>query len=140
MRICIIGAKERDTTADGKYVVELMRAIKARTPSVIFVTMLTHLGIGKYMRDACSVKDPITKKQEFALIDSTVRIFANNLPRPELAQIFMARNATPYELSDMLYYLASEERRGPMEDLLQRFIDGGRPYKILCPGDPIELL
>jgi hypothetical protein len=140
MRICIIGAKERDTTADGEYVVELMRAIKARTPSVIFVTMLTHLGIGKYMRDACAVKNPVTNKLEFALIDSTVRIFATGLSRSELAQIFMARNATPYELSDMLYYLASEERRGPMEDLLQRFIDGGRPYKVLGPGQPIELI
>lgn len=140
MRICIVGAKERDTDADGKYAVQLMRAIKEKTPNVLFITMLTHVGIGRYIRSASEARDPVTGQHEFALIDSTVRLFTKNLSRSDLSQIFIARNATPYELSDMLYYLASEERRGPMEDLLQRFIDGGRPYKILRPGDPIEVI
>jgi hypothetical protein len=140
MRICVVGAKERDTKADGEYAVQLMRAIKEKTPNVLFITMLTHIGIGRYIRAAAEVRDPATGQFEFALIDCTVRLFTKNLSRSDLSQIFIARNATPYELSDMLYYLASEERRGPMEDLLQRFIDGGRPYKLLRPGDPIEVI
>jgi hypothetical protein len=142
MRVCIIGAKERDTTADSEYVVNLMRAIKAATPNVIFITTLTHMGIGKFVRAACAVKDPVTNKHEFNLIDANVHIFvpSSALSKSDLAQIFMARNATPFELSDMLYYLATDARRGPMEDLLQRFIDHKRPYKILYPDDPIEVI
>jgi hypothetical protein len=142
MRVCVVGAKERDTDADDKYVVTLMRAIKAVTPNVIFVTTLTHMGIGKFVRAACAVKDPVTNAHEFDLITADVHMYVptSKLPKTDLAQIFMARNATPFELSDMLYYLATDARRGPMEELLQRFIDHKRPYKILYPDDPIEVL
>lgn len=139
MRVCVVGAKERDTAEDEKYVVGLMEAIKDHTPNVIFVTMLTHMGIGKFIRDVAKKQDA-QGRHKYLLIDASVRVFAPHLSKTEVSDIYLARNATPFEMSDMLYYLAAEDRRGPMENLLQRFVEAKRPYKVLMPGDPIEVL
>lgn len=139
MRVCIVGAKERDTAEDEKYVVDLMEAIKGRTPNVIFVTMLTHMGVGKFIREVAKKTDA-QGRHKYLLIDASVRVYAPHLSKSEVADIYLARNATPFEMSDMLYYLAAEDRRGPMENLLQRFADAGRPCKVLLPGDAVEVL
>ena len=115
-----------------------MDAIVKATPGCVFVTSLSHLGVGRYIREKCLEK--VNGRFKFQLVDCNVRTYAADLSKSELAAVYIARNATPYEMSDVLYYLASEDRRGPMEDLLQRFIDGGRPTKVMLPGDPIEVI
>lgn len=139
MRVCIVGAKERDTEEDRQTVSDLMELISANQPGCLFITMLTHVGVGKFIREKCLERDS-NDRFRFALIECNVRTYAQNLSKAELAQIYLARNGTPFEMSDVLYYLASEERRGPMEDLLERFSLAGRPVKVLMPGEPLELI
>ena len=73
----------------------------------------------------------------YSLIECDVRIYARGMSKPDLAQVYLARNATPFELSDILIYLASEDRRGTMEELLERFLNAHRPAIVLHPGDPL---
>jgi len=139
MRVCIVGAKERDTESDRRTVCDLMEQISEQSSGCLFITMMTHVGVGKFIREKCLERDA-NDRYRFALIECNTRVYAQNLAKSELAQIYLARNGTPFEMSDVLYYLASEERRGPMEELLQRFIDAGRPVKVLMPGDDLELI
>lgn len=136
MKIAIVGAKERDTDEDRVLVSALMEQIVAEAPHTVFVAALTHMGVGRYVKEK-AIEQDTDGHYKFALIECSVRIFAQGLSKSDLAQIYLARNGTPYELSDMLIYLAAEDRRGTCEELLERFVQAGRPTLILMPGDPI---
>ena len=90
------------------------------------MTTLTHIGVGMFVRQKCMERDH-NDQPRYALIECTVRVFARSLSKSELAQIYLARNATPFETSDIMIYLASEDRRGTMEDMLERFQRAARP-------------
>jgi hypothetical protein len=136
MKIVIVGAKERDTQEDRQLVCDLMDRIASEAPHTTFVAALTHMGVGRFVKDY-----GLTKNADncylFQVIECSVRIYAQALSKSELAQIYLARNATVSELGDMLIYLASEDRRGTCEDLLERFTATKRPTLVLMPGDPV---
>jgi hypothetical protein len=136
MRICIVGSKERDMPEDRALVHELMERIVGEVPHIVFVTVMTHMGVGKFVRDKCLEKDA-NGQYRFALIECSVRIHARSLSKTEAAQIYLARNASPFEMSDMMVYFASEDRRGTCEDILERFQVAGRPAVVMMPGDSI---
>jgi hypothetical protein len=134
MNIAVVGSKERDTEEDRQLVSSLLEQLVLEAPHSVFVTALSHIGVGRFVRDKCLEKDN-AGRYRFALIECTVRIYAASLSKSELSQIYLARNATPFETADMLIYLASEDRRGTMEDLLDRFTRAGRPTLVLMPGE-----
>lgn len=136
MKIAIVGSKERDTEEDRQLVASLLEQLVLEAPHSVFVTALSHIGVGKFVRDKCLEKTELGRYR-FALIECSVRIYAQSLSKSELSQIYLARNATPFETADMLIYLASEDRRGTMEDLLERFQRAGRPALVLMPGEKI---
>ena len=137
MKVAIVGAKERDTEEDRRVVDKLIEQIAAEAPHTVFVTMMTHLGVGKFVKDKILLRDPGDGHYLYSMIECSVRVYARGMAKPDLVQIYLARNATPFEMSDMLIYLASEDRRGTCEELLERFEKSGRPTLVLGPGDPI---
>lgn len=136
MKIAIVGAKERDTQEDRRLVERIIEQVAAESPHTVFVGMMTHLGVGSYVKDKCLEKDTLGRYR-FSMIECSVRVFARGLSKPDLSQIYLARNATPAELADMMIYLASEDRRGTCEDLLERFEKAGRPVLVLGPSDDL---
>lgn len=136
----IVGAKERDTDEDRALVGDLMEKAAVYYPGCLFITMLTQVGVGKFVKEKCLEKDG-RGDFKFQFVACDVRLFAKNLSKAESAQIYIARNATVFELGQVFYYFASEDRRGTMENLIMdRVAPAGLPYKVLLPGDPIELI
>ena len=136
MNIAIVGARERDTEEDRELVGKLMEQIAVEAPRSTFVAALTHIGVGRFVKDKCLEKDD-QNNYRFALIECQTRIYSRSMSKSDLAQVYLARNATPFEISDFLIYLASEDRRGTMEDLLDRFLAAHRPVLLLKPGDAL---
>jgi len=136
MKLVIVGAKERDTEEDRLFVHALMDQIAAEAPHTTFVTALTHMGVGRFVKEYGLTKNA-DNRYIFQIVECSVRIYAQDLSKPELAQIYIAKNATVAELGDMLIYLASEDRRGTCEDLLSRFEALRRPTLVLMPGDAL---
>ena len=136
MYIVIAGARERDTDEDRDYVNFLIEQIQQEAPHTIFVGTLTHTGVGRYVREKCLERDG-EGRYRFALIECSVKIFAQGLAKSDLATIYLARNATPFEMADALIYLASEDRRGTVEELKTRFDKAGRPVLVLAPGQAV---
>lgn len=137
MKVVIVGAKERDTIEDRDLVCRLVEKIAAEAPRTIFVGSMTHVGVGRFLKDKCLEHDPVSGRYRYVLVDCSVRVFAQGLSKADMSQIFLARNATPLEIGDLLIYLASEDRRGTCEDLVDRFVKAGRPVVILAPGEPL---
>lgn len=131
-----MGAKERDTEEDRRVVDLLIEKVAVEAPHTVFVTMMTHTGVGKFVKDKILQRDS-AGRYSYSMIECEVRVYSRSMAKPDLAQIYLARNATPFEVSDMMIYLASEDRRGTCEELLERFQRGGRPTLVLEPGDPI---
>jgi hypothetical protein len=136
MRIAIVGAKERDTEEDRQLVAALMDKITAEAPYTVFVAMMTHTGVGRFVKDKALCKDA-DGRYGHRMVECSVRVFAKGMSKSELVELYLARNATPFELSDMLIYLASEDRRGTCEELLERFEKANRPVLVMHPGDPV---
>ena len=132
----MVGAKERDTEEDRLLVEKLVEQISSEAPHTVFVGMMTHIGVGRFLKDKILRRDG-NGSFSFSMIECSVRVFARGMSKSDLVQIYLARNATPFEISDMLIYLASEDRRGTCEELLERFHHAGRPVLVLMPGDPL---
>lgn len=113
-----------------------MQQIDAEAPHTVFVTMMTHAGVGRFVKDICLLKDDFGRTR-YMMVECAVRIYAQGMSKNDMAQIYLARNATPAEMADMLIYLASEDRRGTCEDLLLRFQQSGRPVLVLMPDEPL---
>lgn len=139
MNVTIVGAKERDTPKDMEQVEELMELAHAYYPSCTFVTMLTHVGIGKAVKDFALAKSE-QGEFKYQLVVCEVRVYASNLSKSENKGIYIARNATLFELCDMAYYFGMPDRRGTLEDFITRLDEAKRPYKIFMPGEAIELI
>jgi hypothetical protein len=140
MNVVVVGAKERCTEEDRELVNELLEKVAAACPNCVFVTMLTHVGVGKYVKEKCLEKNK-QGQFRFQLIECTMRLFARQLSKSDVSSIYIARNATVFELGDAFYYFAGEDRRGTMEELFeQRVIPSGRPYRVFAPGEGITLI
>lgn len=140
MNCVIVGSKERDTEEDRALVGELMEKAAAYYPNCLFVTMLTSVGVGLFVKQKCTEKNGAGKFR-FQCVACDVKIYASNLTHAESSAVYLARNATVFELGSLFYYFASEDRRGTMEDLIMnRVAPAGLPYKIFAPGDPVELI
>jgi hypothetical protein len=141
MNIVIVGAKERDTPADRELVNELLDELHKKYPGMLVVTMATHMGIGKFVHEKCLERTPGKNEHKFQLCEVDTRILAKYLSKSEVAEIYLSRNATLFELGNMFYYFASASRRGTIEELLDnRVIPSGRPFKVFLPDDPISLI
>lgn len=136
MYIVIAGARERDTDEDRAYVCALIEQIHREASHTIFIGTLTHTGVGRFVREKCLERDS-EGRYRFALIECSVKIFAQGLAKTDLAGIYLARNATPFEMADALIYLASEDRRGTVEELKLRFDRAARPVLVLAPGEAL---
>jgi hypothetical protein len=141
MNIVIVGARERTSEEDKLLVCDLVEGINKKYPQTVFVTAYSPEGVGKFVKDKCSERHTATGEHRFQLVLCDVWLYAKGLTRVEASTIYVARNATLFELGDMFYYLADRSRRGTMEDLINnRVIPASRPYKVLLPGDGLELL
>src|ERR1035437_5159832 len=137
MKIVIIGAKERNTPEDRQAVNALIEMAAVAYPGCVLITMLTHEGVGLFVKAKCLEGAPDFKYQ---LVEISVRLYAKNLSKNEVSESYLARNASMFEVGDCFIYLASESRRGMIEELIpERVIPSGRPYRILLPGDKLEL-
>jgi hypothetical protein len=136
--VVIVGAKLRDAPEDKAVVCALMELAAKRYPNCCFVTMLTSMGVGSFVKQKCLEKDSLDRFR-FQLIECNVRLYASNLSQSESSTIYIARNATVYEMGDVFLYLAMPDRRGPLEDLIDRAVRGERPYRVFLPGDELTL-
>jgi hypothetical protein len=135
----MLGAKERDTDEDRELVQTLMQMCRKKYGHCMFVSLDQQMGVGQFLRQLCQEKDSHNRYVHQLILCGT-RLFAVDLPKAELVPIFMARNATLFELGDVFIYLANEERRGTIEELIQdRVKPSGRPYVVLEPGDAARI-
>jgi hypothetical protein len=137
MNICVVGAKERNTPQDKELVAELINKLAQEFPNPVFITMLTHTGVGRFVKEHCIEKRP-DGKFKWQLITVDFRLYAVGLSQAELSQVYIARNASPFELGSAFVYFANSTRRGTMEDLIQRAEKAGIPNRIFMPGEPIS--
>jgi len=138
MKIVIVGSKDRCSEEDRALVHELIEMAGKAYPSCLFITMLTHEGVGLCTKQKCLEKGS-NDNFRFQLVEINVRLYAKLLSKSEVSSIYIARNATMFELADAVIYLANHERRGMVEDLIQRIIAAGRPYIVLLPGEKAKL-
>jgi hypothetical protein len=138
MNCVVIGAKDRNTPEDRVLVDELLDKLSDMYPNAIFVTMLTHTGVGRFVKEKCLQKYP-DGRFRFQLIACDFRLYAVGLSQSELAQIYLARNASPFELGDCFCYFASQNRKGTMEALVERAQKSGRPFRVFLPSEKITL-
>ena len=136
MNILIVGARERDTEEDRQTVCTLMDRLDAEAPRSTFVSMLTHTGVGRFVKEKCLERDD-QGSFRFSFIEFSTRVYSHSQSKSDLSKLYLARNASPFEYGDVLIYLASEDRRGTMEDMLDRFLDAHRPVIILRPGEQL---
>jgi hypothetical protein len=136
MTIVVVGAKERNTPEDEKQVGELIEQLAVEYANPLLVTLLTHTGVGRFVKSKC-LERRADGNFRFQLIACDFRLYAVNLSQPELAQIYIARNASPFELGDAFCYFASLSRRGTMENMIARAQEQGRPFRVFLPGQPI---
>lgn len=140
MVIVIVGAKDRTGPQEQADVNQLIELCAAAYPGCLFVTMLTQdESVGKFVREKCAERDS-RGNYRFKLVEANLRVYASNLSKSEVSQIYISRNATVFELGNVFYYFAGNSRRGTMEDLVQRVEKAGMPLKIFLSGDPVKLL
>ena len=139
MNVVIVGAKNRDTQEDKDQVLKLLDEAAKHYPNCVFVTMLTHVGVGKFVKERCLEKGA-RNGFRYQLIECATRLFCQQFSKNELSAIYIARNATVHELGDVFYYFAAEDRRGTMEDLIERAERSGRPCCVMLPGEEFKLL
>jgi len=139
MIVVIIGAKERKEEEDRAIVYNLMQLAATTYPSCVFATVLTHEGVGQFVKEKCLEKDD-RHNFRYQLVECVLHLYAKFLNKAEVSQIYLTRNATLFELGDIFVYLAGRDRKGMMEDLIvNRVIPAGRPCVILGPGEPARL-
>lgn len=135
MTIVIVGAKERNTQTDRELVYALIDLAAKRYPSCIFVTTMSGVGVGKFVKEKCLEKNS-RQEYKYQFIDVDLRIYATGLSPAEASMLYIARNATLFELGDVFLYLGTDVRRGPLEDLIQKRVEpSGRLYRVFLPGD-----
>lgn len=139
MRVAIVGAKDRCTLEDKKLVEELIEKVSASHFDVLYVCTNTWTpGIGQFVRSKCLERAGSDFRFQVVLVD--MRTYSSHCSRTEMADIFIARNAAIHELADVLYYFATSDRRGTIEDLVERMNRANRPVKVFLPGDPVEAI
>jgi hypothetical protein len=139
MNVVVVGAKERISEEDKSLVSELIDQIDQRYSACMFISTLTHNGVGKFVKEKCLEKD-IKGRFKNQFLDIEIRSYASNLSKVEYGSICLALNATLVELASIVYYFANESRRGTLENLVDRSMAVGIPTKVLLPGEPITLL
>lgn len=139
MRVAIVGSKERNTTQDKELVEQLIDMVTDTTFDVRFVcTDSWQAGIGQFVRGKCTEKVRGEFKHQVIIYD--VRTYTSHLSRQEIADIYLARNAALFEISDVLYFFSGSDRRGTIEDLVEKMQAAGRPVKVFMPGDKVSLI
>jgi hypothetical protein len=138
MTVVIVGGKGRESERDRAQVRKLIELCSEQYPLCTFATTLTTAGVGYFVKEKCL--ESTNGKYRYQLIDVNVRSMgANLLNTEERNGVLLTRNATLAEMGDLFYYFGTAERRGMMEDLIQR-IEGKRPYKVFLPDSELELI
>jgi hypothetical protein len=139
MKIAVVGSKERCSEEDRVLVESLIEQVAQRNFDAVFIcTDSWNRGIGEFVRKKCVEKVQGEFIYQVILVD--LRTYWKHRSRDEVAQVYRARNASLYEMADMLYYFAGSERKSAIDDLVTRMQESGRPVKVFYPGDPISLL
>ena len=140
MNVAVLGGKGRDSDEDRKFVFRLLDECAARYPLCSFVTTMTNIGVGYFVKEKCL--EQTNGKYRHQLVEVSVRLMGADLLSPdERNTVLLARNATLFKLGDVFYYLANRERRGMMEELIQKRVSpSNRPYKIFLPGEELQLI
>ena len=140
MNVVIVGATDRKSIDDRLLVNKLIDLAYRTYPECVFVTTLSHTGVGKFVKDKCMEKTA-ENANVYQLVECSIRVFATTFSRPETMQVLLAANAALFELGDVFYFFASEDRRGTTEELItKRVIPSGRAYKIFLPGQDVSLV
>ena len=139
MRVTIVGSKERSSTQDKEMVEQLIDMVSDSTFDVRFVcTDSWQIGVGQFVRTKCTEKVRGEFKHQVIIYD--VRTYTSHLTKQEIADIYLARNAALFKISDVLYFFSGSDRRGTIEDLVDQMVAAGRPVKVFMPGDKLALI
>jgi hypothetical protein len=139
MKIVIVGAKDRDSADDLRDVSELLDKLEERYQSFTVLTVMSHFGIGKLVKELCGKATP-SKLHRFPFVEADIHVYANDLGRDDMVQLYMGRNAMLMELGDIFYHFPHPQRRSVVDELFaNRVIPASRPHKSFLPGDDIEL-
>jgi hypothetical protein len=137
MNVVIVGSKYRNIETDRGLVDELLEKCIKTYGSCLFFTIRQTEGVGRMIFEACSKKDHL-ERYVYQFADINVRLFAKNLSNTEASVVYLARNAFLYEVGDVFFLLADEERKSAVEELFSKRVEpSGRPFKIFLPGEPI---
>ena len=139
MKIVIVGAKDRESEDDRLDVAALLDALEVKYHNFTVVTVMSHTGIGKLVKNFCSApKDG--RKHRFAFCEADVRVYANDLNREDMAQLYTARNAMLFEIGDLFFGFPHPQRRAVVDELFSKRVEpNNRPHRIFLPGDDITI-
>ena len=133
MFVVVVGAVERREEGDEELMVTILEDLRKKYPSLVVISAACDKGIGNVIKTHC-----LEEKMRFRFMEVYTRIFAE-LPKTKLAQVFIARNANLEELGDEFHIFATRDRRGSVEDLIQRVsAKGDRPVYVYVPGEGLK--
>ena len=139
MTIVIAGAKDRSSKDDAADVAALLNLLEAKYGVFTVLTMMGHTGIGKLVKNESCVPTE-GRKHRFPFCEADIRVYASDLSKDAMAQLYTARNAMLFEAGDMFFSFPHPQRRAVIDELIdKRVIPANRPYRIFLPGDVIEV-
>jgi len=135
MRVVVVGAWKREESEDVPLINDLLNALSQKYSQLIITTRGTDRGIGKIVKNRCMPKERGRQQGEFEFVEFSAKIYMNNPPKAELANIWSAVNAPLVEYGEEFYLFMDNQQGGAMQDLLDRVKTAGRPYATYYPGE-----
>ena len=139
MNIVIVGAKDRDSKDDIADVGILLDKLELKYGVFTVLSVMSHCGIGAVVKRLCSAGAG-PRKHRFPFVDADVRVYANDLNKTDMSQLYRSRNAMLYEAGDLFFSFPHPQRRAVIDELIEkRVVPNGRPYRVFLPGDDIGI-
>lgn len=132
MFVVVIGARERDCSADKENVPKLLDQLREKYPRLVVVSTGCDKGVGLLVKSYCLKPE---NKNRIQFVEVSMRTYGE-LVRTQTAQLYLARNATLVELGEEFHIFDVAEKRSSVKDLIQRLQKTRLPFHLwddVCP-------
>lgn len=134
MRVVIVGARLRSESEDFTLVNSLIDELKKMYPGLFIVTTACDRGVGKIVKNRLIPVDP-NKPPIIPFLEVAYRIWGEDMPKAVYANIYLTRNPALLALGEEFHIFVDKDKRGVMQDLLERVQDAGLPYSVYQPNE-----
>lgn len=138
MHVVIFGARNRQVDGDYELVNKLIDQLKSKYAKLDIISGGCDRGIGKYVKNRCRPKELGQHQGEVQFFDVDVHIYADDLSKAHLGELWRARNAMFYEYGEEFHIFTDDQKSGIPQDLIARCAAGGRPYAVYYMGEKTD--